>query len=189
MVSIFASYDGTQLGYQVLGDGPPVVCLPGGPGRASTYLGDLGCLDATRQLNLLDPRGVGRSGDPADPATYCVDRLVEDVESFRVHLGLDRMDLLAHSPGAVLATLYAAAYPHRLSTLMLITPALAAVDVDVTDDDLTAALQRQADQPWYPDVLSALHKIMTGTARSRPSQRPDPSVTAGGTCRPRRTRW
>jgi proline iminopeptidase len=148
MVPIFASYDGTELGYRVLGDGPPVVCLPGGPGRTSTYLGDLGGLDASRQLNLLDPRGVGGSGDPADPGTYRVDRLVEDVESFRVHLGLDRMDLLAHSAGAVLATLYAAVYPHRLSTLMLITPALDPVDVFGAEDDLAAALRRQTDQSW-----------------------------------------
>lgn len=29
----FASYDGTEIGYRVLGDGLPLVCLPGGPGR------------------------------------------------------------------------------------------------------------------------------------------------------------
>jgi pimeloyl-ACP methyl ester carboxylesterase len=31
----FASYDGTEIGYRVLGSGPPLVCLPGGPGRAT----------------------------------------------------------------------------------------------------------------------------------------------------------
>jgi proline iminopeptidase len=105
----FTSYDGTEIGYRVLGDGAPLVCVPGGPGRTAEYLGDLGGLDKSRQLILLDPRGVGLSADPADPATFRVDRLVNDVESLRVHLGLDRMDLLAHSAGAVLATLYAAA--------------------------------------------------------------------------------
>ena len=34
-VPSFASYDGTEIGYRVLGDGPPLVCLPGGPGRAA----------------------------------------------------------------------------------------------------------------------------------------------------------
>ena len=72
----FASYDGTEIGYRVLGDGPPLVCLPGGPGRAAEYLGDLGGLGKSRQLVLLDPRGVGLSADPADPATFRVDRLV-----------------------------------------------------------------------------------------------------------------
>jgi pimeloyl-ACP methyl ester carboxylesterase len=40
-VVFFASYDGTQIGHRVLGDGPPLICLPGGPGRAAEYLGDL----------------------------------------------------------------------------------------------------------------------------------------------------
>ena len=105
----FASYDGTEIGHRVLGDGLPLVCLPGGPGRAAEYLGDLGGLNRSRRLVLWDPRGVGKSADPADPTTFRVDRLVEDVESLRVHLGLDQMDLLAHSAGAVLATLYAPA--------------------------------------------------------------------------------
>ena len=69
---VFASYDGTEIGYRVLGDGPPLVCLPGGPGRAAEYLGDLGGVSASRQLILLDPRGVGLSADPADPATFIV---------------------------------------------------------------------------------------------------------------------
>src|SRR5690242_9330386 len=118
----FASYDGTEISYRVAGDGPPLVCLPGGPGRAAGYLGDLGGLSQSRRLILLDPRGVGSSDDPVDPATLGVNRLVTDVEWLRAHLGLDRMDLLAHSAGAILATLYAAAFPERLSALCLITP-------------------------------------------------------------------
>ena len=159
----FASYDGTQIGYRVLGAGPPLVCLPGGPGRASEYLGDLGGLSQLRQLVLLDPRGVGMSADPADPASFRVGRLVHDVEAFRVHLGLDRMDLLAHSAGAVLAMLYAAAYPEHLSRLILVTPGLAAVGVDGTEDQLRAALTRRSAEPWYPDALAAMEKLFAGT--------------------------
>lgn len=159
----FASYDGTELAYHILGDGPPLVCLPGGPGRAAEYLGDLGGLDASRQLVLLDPRGVGASADPADPASFRVDRLVNDVESLRVHLGLDQMDLLAHSAGAILATLYAAACPQRLSALILITPGLAAVGVEETEEQGRAALARRAAEPWYPAALAALEQIMAGS--------------------------
>jgi pimeloyl-ACP methyl ester carboxylesterase len=158
----FASYDGTEIGCRVVGDGPPLVCLPGGPGRAAEYLGDLGGLDKSRQLVLLDPRGVGLSADPADLATFRVDRLVDDVESLRVHLGLDRMDLLAHSAGAVLATLYAAAHPEQLSRLILVTPGLAAVDVYGTEEQLGAALERRAVEPWYTAARAALEKILVG---------------------------
>jgi pimeloyl-ACP methyl ester carboxylesterase len=158
----FASYDGTEIAYRLLGEGPLLVCLPGGPGRAAEYLGDLGGLDKSRRLVLLDPRGVGLSADPADPATFRVGRLVNDVESLRVHLGLDRMDLLAHSAGAVLATLYAAAYPEHVSRLILVTPGLAAVGVEGTEEEFRAGLARQAAEPWYPAAVAALEKIMAG---------------------------
>lgn len=158
----FASYDGTELSYQSLGDGPPLVCLPGGPGRAVEYFGDLGGLSNSRQLILLDPRGVGRSADPADPATFRVDKLVADVDSLRAHLNLDRMDLLAHSAGSTLATLYAAAHPERLSKLVLITPALYAVGVDGTEEQFRSAVARLAGEPWYPSALAALEKLMAG---------------------------
>ncbi|MFB7084389.1 alpha/beta fold hydrolase [Streptomyces sp. NPDC056296] len=52
-----SSYDGTELAYHVRGDGPPLIVLPGGPMRASAYLGDLGGLAAHRRLVLLDLRG------------------------------------------------------------------------------------------------------------------------------------
>jgi pimeloyl-ACP methyl ester carboxylesterase len=158
----FASYDGTEIGYRVLGDGPPLVCLPGGPGRAAGYLGDLGGVSASRQLVLLDPRGVGLSADPADPLTFRVDLLVRDVDALRAHLGLERIDLLAHSAGAVLATLYAAAHPERLSRLILVTPGLAAVGAGPTGEQVRVALARRAGETWYPAALAAMEKFIAG---------------------------
>jgi proline iminopeptidase len=158
----FVSYDGTEIAYRLLGDGPPLVCLPGGPGRATQYLGDLGGLSQSRRLVLLDPRGVGLSADPADPATFRVDRLVDDVESLRAHLGLDRMDLLAHSAGSILATLYAASNPERLSALILVTPGLAAVGVEGSEEQFGAVLAGRTAEPWYPAAMAALEKIAAG---------------------------
>jgi pimeloyl-ACP methyl ester carboxylesterase len=162
-VPTFASYDGTEIGYRVLGDGPPLVCLPGGPGRESDYLGDLGGLAGSRRLVLLDSRGTGLSADPADPATLAADQLVRDVDSLRAHLGLDQMDLLAHSAGGVLATLYAAAHPDRLSKLLLITPGLGAVGVEGTEEGLRAVIARRSAEPWYPAAVAALEQIFAGS--------------------------
>jgi len=110
----FASYDGAQIGFPVLGAGPPLVWLPGGPGRASEHLGDLGGLSRSWQLILPDTRGTGQSDDAGDPSYRC-DRLAGDLEALRAHLGLDRMDLLGHSAAGNLAVLYAAAHPHRVA--------------------------------------------------------------------------
>lgn len=107
----FTAPDGTRLAYHVVGDGEPLICLPGGPMRASAYLGDLGGLSKRRRLVLLDLRGTGDSDVPADPSTYRCDRQADDVEALRVRLGLERVDLLAHSAAGDLALLYAARYP------------------------------------------------------------------------------
>src|SRR4051812_14770210 len=92
--------DGTRLAVHSAGTGDPLVCLPGGPMLDSAYLRDLGGLTAHRTLVRLDLRGTGASAEPADPATYRCDRQVADVDAVRRHLGLDRLDLLAHSAGA-----------------------------------------------------------------------------------------
>jgi pimeloyl-ACP methyl ester carboxylesterase len=85
----FASHDGTEIAFRILGEGQPLICLPGGPGRAGEYLGDLGGLAGWRQLIEPDTRGTGASAD-ADPDSYRCDRLVADVEALRAHLGRGR---------------------------------------------------------------------------------------------------
>ena len=158
----FASYDGTQIGYCVLGAGPPLVCLPGGPGRAIGYLGDLGGLSRSRQLIMPDTRGTGESADASDPGSYRCDRLAGDVEALRAHLGLDRMDLLGHSAAGDLALLYAAAHSQRVARLILLTPGLRAVGIEDSDEQWRAALARRSGEPWYPDALAAIEKAEAG---------------------------
>ncbi len=152
-MSTFASYDGTRLACTETGSGPRLVCLPGGPGRASAYLEDLGGLAAERTLVLLDARATGHSEVPADPASLRFDRLAEDVEALRVHLGEERLDLLGHSAGTVVAQAYAAAHGDRLRSLVLVTPA------DVlqggTRADVPAIRERFQDEPWYPEAAEA----------------------------------
>ncbi|MEV7440045.1 alpha/beta hydrolase [Streptomyces sp. NPDC091204] len=155
----FTSYDGTTLAYRVLdGGGPPLICVPGGPGRAAAYLGDLGGLDAHRTLVLPDTRGTGFSAMPADPTTCRVDRLVADVEALRRHLGLDTIDLLGHSAGAGVALLYAGAHPERLHSLVLATPSFAAIGLP-SDTGAEEVLASRAAEPWYAQALSAYRSV------------------------------
>lgn len=158
----FTSYDGTRIGYGTQGDGPPLVCLPGGPGRSREYLGDLGGLSKSRRLIMPDTRGTGESADAADPLSYRCDRLAGDVEALRAHLGLERMDLLAHSALGNLGILYAAAHPERVAHLVLLTPSLAALGVLVPGEQWDAAIARRSGQPWYPAALAALEKAAAG---------------------------
>ena len=94
--------------YTTAGDGPLLVCHPGGPGRNPQYLRDLGGLAATRTLLYVHPRAVPMPD------------LADDLEDLRRHLGVERFDLLAHSAGAVVAQVFARRYP--VGRLVLVTP-------------------------------------------------------------------
>lgn len=150
--------DGTELAYHVRGAGAPLVCLPGGPGRASGYLGDLGGLSAHRQLIMLDMRGTGSSAIPADPASYRCDRLVDDVAALQAHLGLDRFDLLGHSAGANVAVQYAARHQRRVSRLALITPSGRAAGLNVDDESRREIMRLRRAEPWFAGAMAAYER-------------------------------
>jgi pimeloyl-ACP methyl ester carboxylesterase len=133
-----------------------LVCIPGGPGQAVAYLGDLGGLSEHRTLILLDNRGTGASQAPRDAATYRVHRIVEDVEALRDHLGLDRMDLFGHSASGGSCLLYAARYSQRLAHLVLVDPSLRVVGIK-SDLGVDEVLALRAHEPWYDEAFAALH--------------------------------
>lgn len=158
--------DGTRLSYHRTGHGEPLVCLPGGPMRASAYLGSLGGLSAHRALVLLDLRGTGDSAVPSDPATYRCDRQAEDVEALRLHLGTERIDLLGHSAGAAVALHYARAYPDRVGRLVLVTPSTRPVGLEITDVDRRRVAELRRGEPWFSDAFAALQRISSGDTTS-----------------------
>src|SRR5882757_5177837 len=155
--------DGTELAYHVVGEGDPLLCLPGGPMRASAYLGDLGGLSTQRQLVMLDLRGTGDSSIPVDPATYRCDRQIDDVEALRTHLDVDRVDVLAHSAAGDLAILYAARYPRRIRTLTLITARARALGLDFTEEHRREAAALRTAEPWFRTAHHAYEAVWAGS--------------------------
>jgi pimeloyl-ACP methyl ester carboxylesterase len=163
-MATFDGADGTRLAYHQAGEGRALICVPGGPMQASAYLDDLGGLSAHRSLVLLDLRGTGESAVPADPTSYRCDRLVDDVEALRGHLGLDGIDLLGHSAGAALALLYAARHRDRIGRLALLNPSPRAVGLEITDADRRQVAELRRGEAWFPDAFAALERIWSGEA-------------------------
>jgi proline iminopeptidase len=101
----------------------PLVVVHGGPGT-SAYSLEAICdrLAETATVVLYDQRGCGRSEVPADPGTYTIARLVEDLDELRTALGHQQISLFGHSFGAVLAAEYAVAHPGRAHSLIVSGP-------------------------------------------------------------------
>ncbi|NBM17253.1 alpha/beta fold hydrolase [Streptomyces sp. GC420] len=153
----YRSYDDAELHYTELGSGPPLLCLAGGPGRGSAYLGDLGGLSAEYRLIVPDSRGTGGSPAASDPARYAFPAVAEDVESLREHLGLERWPVLAHDAGAATAQAYAAAHPQHLTAMVLVGPG-SRLQGELPEDAREIFASRRSE-PWWPDAAEAVRLL------------------------------
>ena len=152
--------DGRKLTYRKLGTGPVLVCHPGGPGFSSTYFSDLAGLWERFTLVMLNPRGTAGSDAPSNRGAYQIDDYVVDVEELRRHLGTERMLLLGHSHGGVVAQAYAAEHPGRV--LRLVLASTLARFGPHQEEAMRAGMDRRSGQPWYADAVAALEAEQEG---------------------------
>lgn len=157
--------DGTRLAVHDAGEGEPLLCVPGGPGRASAYLEDLGGLDRGRSLLLLDSRGSGASELPADRESLRFPRLADDIEDVRTALALDPADVLAHSAGCPVALLHAARHPGVVRALIVVTPSGRPFGIPPTD--IAEIRGRRSAEPWYADAAEAADLLETANPALR----------------------
>jgi proline iminopeptidase len=104
----FIMVTGGPVWYRVTGagDGIPLLVLHGGPGGTSCGYAKLDPIGSERPVIRYDQLGTGRSGRPDDLSLWTLDRFVEEVDTVRRRLGLDRLHLLGHSWGGSLAAAY-----------------------------------------------------------------------------------
>ncbi len=102
----------------------PVLILHGGPGFSSAGLRpQFAFLEAKHPLYLYDQRGAGYSESKPALEYYRIEKLVEEIETFRRDImKAERLRLIGHSSGAYLAMKYAARYPDRVDKLVLVSP-------------------------------------------------------------------
>jgi proline iminopeptidase len=100
-------------------DGKPVVVLHGGPGGGiSPFLRRLHDPQGYR-IVLFDQRGCGQSTPRAELRENTTWDLVEDIERLRLHLGIERWQVMGGSWGSTLALAYAETHFQRVTELIL----------------------------------------------------------------------
>jgi proline iminopeptidase len=110
--------DGTTLYLKIAGRGPVCMFVHGGPGQGTLSFEKMGgdSLESFSTIVYLDQRGSGRSSNAKN---YHLDRVVQDFEEVRQALGVDKLCLIAHSFGGILAVEYAKRYPDHVSGLVM----------------------------------------------------------------------
>lgn len=105
-------------------DGVPALVVHGGPGSGCTPKARRWFDPAHYRIVLVDQRNCGRSrphaGDPAVELTdNTTDRLIEDFEKVRDHLGVEQWLVRGWSWGATLGLAYSERHPERVSAIVL----------------------------------------------------------------------
>lgn len=118
--------DGHSLYWEARGNpnGKPAVILHGGPGSGASASWTDVFDPAAYRVVLFDQRGCGRSTPNAARSVDALianttQHLIADIESLRVHLGIDRWLVMGASWGSVLGLAYAQAHPRSVSELVL----------------------------------------------------------------------
>lgn len=114
------SANGLEVGYDVVGAGPPLVALHGATslGRED-YAAQLPGMSKGFLIHLPDARGHGRTRFDAS-AGFEYRWLVDDLTAFVDALGLDSFHLVGFSMGAMTALHFAGLFPERLRTLVVV---------------------------------------------------------------------
>jgi len=148
----FIAVPGARLYLREVGTGTPIVVLHGGPDFNHSYLlPEMDGLAESLRLVYYDQRGRGKSSAGVAPEDVTIGSEIEDLDRVREHLGVDRVTILGHSWGSLLAMEYAARHPERVSHLILMNSAPAS-----HADMLRFRAHREAD---HPERLAAMREI------------------------------
>jgi len=117
--------DGTRLFVKKSGNGPVCIFVHGGPGAWSKSFEDLkgNRLETSLAMVYYDQRGCGRS-DSAATGDYSLQTMISDIDLIRKHYGADKVYLIAHSFGGILAANYALKFPDHVKGLILLNSTL-----------------------------------------------------------------
>lgn len=113
-------HDGLAIATEVRGEGPNVMLVHGLGFSRDLWRGqvDVLCRAGFRTVSY-DLRGFGASELPATP--YAMSALADDLEAVRVATKCDRIHLVAHSMGGMVALRYALDHPELVTSLTLVS--------------------------------------------------------------------
>jgi pimeloyl-ACP methyl ester carboxylesterase len=115
--SKFAEVNGVKLHYLIAGNGDPIVLLHGFAETSHMWRPLIAKLADKHTVIAPDLRGFGQSSAPSDGYTKAA--MAQDIHALVNGLKYDRIRLVGHDIGLMVAYAYAAQYPDEVGRLVL----------------------------------------------------------------------
>ncbi|MDB5166002.1 MAG: Proline iminopeptidase [Candidatus Saccharibacteria bacterium] len=113
--------DGHKIYWEDWGnpDATPVMHFHGGPGGGFSDGHKIMFNPDKQRIIFFDQRGSGRSTPYAETIDNTTQKLIEDTEKLREHLGIEKMHLVGGSWGSTMVLTYAIAHPDRVLSMVM----------------------------------------------------------------------
>ena len=150
----YKEINGVSHYYKLVGEGEPYIILHGGPGMYHDELFPF-FLDfaSTNKVVFYDQRGNGKSIlKKIDSTTFNVELMVEDLEELRKEFGIEKINIIGHSWGGLLAMYYGVKYPENLKRLIL-------VDAAPVNSELLIASYKKQISMFKPEEWERVQKL------------------------------
>src|SRR5438874_3385384 len=138
-----ARVNGVELGYQLIGEGRPLVLLHGGFGSVEMFGPNVELLAAGRQVIGVDLQSHGRS--PATDRPMRFETMADDIAALIDHLGFERAAIMGFSLGGAVALRTAIQHPDVVERLVLVS----------------AVFKRRG---WHPEMTAGMDAMGPETA-------------------------
>lgn len=112
-----AVVDGVRINYRIAGSGPVVVLVHGYTQTSHMWLPLIPELARAHTVIAPDLRGIG--GSQRTPTGYDKKTAAKDIRELVRQLGHDKVSLVGHDIGLMVAYAYAAQYPNEVSKVVL----------------------------------------------------------------------
>ncbi|MGZ3940149.1 MAG: alpha/beta fold hydrolase [Flavisolibacter sp.] len=150
----YVTVNGAKLWVVIVGKGDPLILIAGGPGGAHVGLRRFDSLASNYMLIYFDAFGRGKSDTAKNVKEYSLERDIDDIEGLRTALKLDKINVLGHSYGGLVAQGYAIKYPEHLKHLVLANTFHSFIMWQENDDNSNREIKTN-----YPEVWDSLMRI------------------------------
>lgn len=150
----YYTINGYKLWAVSFGKGDPLFFIAGGPGGTHYGLRSFDSLSTTSTLVYYDGLGRGKSDTAKKLSEYSLERDVEDLEGLRKAMGFEKINILGHSYGGLVAQAYALKYPNSTKHLIVANSFHSFVMWQENDDNSNHEIKTN-----YPEVWNELMKV------------------------------